>query len=125
MLKFTDKLHHILISVGTAILMFFFMLFALKIQEKAHRQEMERADKREIRKDALFLELAKTERFKIENTFTIKKPKKGSTVDVVIDNKMDAEFQKQAENLDKLINEFSKPDSIPVRKTFFQKLFGK
>lgn len=101
-------------------------LFVVKPIKVINKENLDRYEKRIDKQNQLFLELAKVERLKIENTFTIKKPKKGSTVDVVIDNKMDAEFQKQAENLNTLINNFNKQDTILVKKkSFFQRLFSK
>jgi hypothetical protein len=125
MFKFTDKVVHILLIVGTVLLTALVMNFiVVKPMNKLHNLEMARQIKQNDKVMGLFLELAKQERFKIENTFTIKKPKKGSTVDIVIDNKMDAQFQQQANNLDDIIKKAAEQDTIPVvKKTFWQRIF--
>lgn len=123
-IKVGDKARHILISVGTAVLMFVFTLFVLKVQNKAHDAEMARSERREAKKDALFLELAKVAKYQIVNTYTIKKPKKGSTLNITLDNNIEAE-QQQVAGLDNIINKFSEPDSIPARKSLWQRIFGK
>lgn len=126
-MKWTNRIENIVIMICSIILTAFFMnLFVVKPIKVINKENLDRYEKRIDKQNQLFLELAKVERLKIENTFTIKKPKKGSTVDVVIDNKMDAEFQKQAENLNTLINNFNKQDTILVKKkSFFQRLFSK
>lgn len=123
-IKVGDKARHILISVGTAVLMFVFTLFVLKVQNKAHDAEMARSERREAKKDALFLELAKVAKYQIVNTYTIKKPKKGSTLNITLDNNIEAE-QQQVAGLDNIINKFSEPDSIPARKSLWQRIFNK
>lgn len=126
-MKWTNRIENIAIMVCSIMLTAFFMnLFVVKPLRLINKENMEWFQKRDEKRDALFLKLAELERVKIENTFTIKKPKKGSTLDINIDNKMEPVFQKQSDDLKTIIDEFSKPDpGTPVKKTFWQRLFKK
>lgn len=126
-MKWTNRIENIAISVCSIILTALFMnLFVVKPIKLMNKETLDRYEKRDEKRDALFIKLAELERIKIENTFTIKKPKKGSTLDINIDNKMEPVFQKQSDDLKTIIDEFNKPDpGTPVKKTFWQRLFKK
>ena len=125
MFKFTDKVVHILLIVGSIIVTAFIMnIIVVKPMNKIHDIEMNRQIKQNDKVMGMFLELAKVEKYKIENTFTIKKPKKGSELAIVLDNKLSPD-KEVTDGLDNIIKRATEQEAVVVKKTFWQRLFNK
>lgn len=108
--------------LGTVLIMNFMVIKPMrKMYEVQAKQQNE-----------LIVELAKMQKYAITNTYSIKKPKKGSSLILTPDNEI--VVQEMARAVDEKISKIESGDSVNVQivpnvlskpKTWWQKIFGK
>ena len=110
-MNITNRIENIAIAIIVAIIAIMLTVTIMEMTSiKTLKKEIARLDERNDKQALQIIELAKIEKYKIENRFDQVKAKDGQIV-LSLDNKL------TALSLDSI-----KPQVRPVKKTFFQKL---
>lgn len=116
----TNKIENRVLMISTAVVT---ILATVLIMTFGVVKPLKKVYEVQLRKqNELIIELAKISKYSIQNTYTIKKPKKGSTLIIAPDN--DMTVNEVTKDLDEKINNLLpvEEDTIKTRKTFWDKI---